>query len=70
MPAVMNAANEICVEEFLKGRIKFLDISRFTEKVLDRHSNRRLPTLEDILEADSWARQEAFSLMQRKSVSR
>ncbi|MFH1457613.1 MAG: 1-deoxy-D-xylulose-5-phosphate reductoisomerase, partial [Candidatus Omnitrophota bacterium] len=37
LPAVLNAANEISVDEFLRGRIKFILIPRIIEKVLDRH---------------------------------
>jgi 1-deoxy-D-xylulose-5-phosphate reductoisomerase len=60
MPAVMNAADEVSVSEFLKGRIGFLAIAKVVEKVLSRHSNKINPVLEDILEADRWARVEAL----------
>ncbi|HEY9647760.1 MAG TPA: 1-deoxy-D-xylulose-5-phosphate reductoisomerase, partial [Chroococcidiopsis sp.] len=59
MPAVLNAANEQAVALFLEERIQFLDIPRVIETVCDRHQshNNTMPTLEDILEADRWARQ-------------
>ena len=60
MPAVMNAADEVSVSEFLKGRIGFLAIAKVVEKVLSRHSNKINPVLGDILEADRWARVEAL----------
>ncbi|MCX5703855.1 MAG: 1-deoxy-D-xylulose-5-phosphate reductoisomerase [Candidatus Omnitrophica bacterium] len=57
MPAVLNAANEVCVEEFLKKKLAFIAIPEIIEKVMDRHRNiMKNPNLEDILEADSWAR--------------
>jgi 1-deoxy-D-xylulose-5-phosphate reductoisomerase len=58
MPAVLNAANEQAVELFLQEKIQFLDIPRVIETVCDRHQSHNLatPTLEDILEADRWAR--------------
>jgi len=65
MPAVMNAANEISVEEFLKGEIKFMDIPRITERVMNRHHNVRRHVLKDILKADLWARNEAHKIINR-----
>lgn len=60
---VLNAANEIVVEAFLDGAIKFLAIAANIEMVLERHKPITHPTLEDILEADRWARQEAKSVL-------
>ncbi|KGF71971.1 1-deoxy-D-xylulose 5-phosphate reductoisomerase [Neosynechococcus sphagnicola sy1] len=59
MPAVLNAANEQAVALFLEERIHFLDIPRLIEQVCDRHqaNNCSQPTLEDILQADQWARE-------------
>lgn len=64
MPAVLNAANEQAVELFLQEAIGFLDIPRVIEMVCDRHQSHNLanPTLDDILEADRWARQEVVRL--------
>lgn len=58
-PAVFNAANEAAVEEFLAGRIRFLQIMDLVEDCLNRHSVRQTTTLEDLLEADAWARRTA-----------
>lgn len=58
-PAVFNAANEAAVEEFLAGRIRFLQIMDLVEDCLNRHSVRHTKTLEDLLEADAWARRTA-----------
>lgn len=63
MPAVLNAANEQAVALFLEEKIRFLDIPHLIETVCDRHQShhRSTPTLEDILEADRWARQEVLA---------
>ena len=59
MPAVLNAANEQAVALFLDEKIGFLDIPRTIERTCDRHraDNCASPNLEDIIEADRWARQ-------------
>ncbi len=57
-PAVLNAANEVAVEAFLKERIGFNDIPLLIKKVLDKHQKRPCKTIEDVLEADAWARRE------------
>jgi 1-deoxy-D-xylulose-5-phosphate reductoisomerase len=64
MPAVLNAANEQVVALFLEERIRFLDIPKLIEQVCDRYQlhNRAEPTLEDIVAADQWARQEVLTL--------
>jgi 1-deoxy-D-xylulose-5-phosphate reductoisomerase len=56
MPAVLNAANEESVNEFLKNRLKFISIPKVIEQVLDRHRLVSNPSLKQILDADSWAR--------------
>lgn len=58
LPAVLNAANEQAVALFLEEKIRFLDIPRLIETACDRFSihNRPTPSLDDILEADRWAR--------------
>ncbi len=63
MPAVLNAANEQAVALFLSEKIRFLDIPRCIEWVCDRHQNdnRANPSLDDILAADKWARQEVLT---------
>ena len=61
-PAVLNAANEVAVEAFLNGRIAYLDIPRITATVLDGHARTERPSLEELLEADGWARRVAREL--------
>jgi 1-deoxy-D-xylulose-5-phosphate reductoisomerase len=59
MPAVLNAANEQAVAMFLDEQIRFLQIPQVIEQACDRYSaqNKSNPVLEDILEADRWARE-------------
>ncbi|HEY9752649.1 MAG TPA: 1-deoxy-D-xylulose-5-phosphate reductoisomerase [Coleofasciculaceae cyanobacterium] len=66
MPAVLNAANEQAVALFLEEKIRFLDIPRLIEQACDRYQvhNTAAPTLEDILEADQWARQAVMTASQ------
>ena len=61
LPAVLNAANEIAVEAFVNRKINFPQISEIVGGVMERHQLIEHPTLEQILEADSWARKEAVS---------
>lgn len=56
-PAVLSAADEVAVELFLEGRIGFLDIAGVVEEALDKHESTCRPTLEDVIAADSWARE-------------
>jgi 1-deoxy-D-xylulose-5-phosphate reductoisomerase len=67
MPAVLNAANEQAVALFLDEKIGYLDIARCIEFVCDRHQNdnKQNPSLDDILAADQWARQEVFTATEK-----
>ena len=58
MPAVLNAANEEAVAQFLDEKIHFLQIPELIEKACDKHKNdlNQEPTLEEILAVDQWAR--------------
>jgi 1-deoxy-D-xylulose-5-phosphate reductoisomerase len=58
-PAVLNAANEIAVEAYLDGKIKFTDLPEVIEEVLNMHDSSVDPSLEEILQADRWARMQA-----------
>lgn len=53
---VLNASNEVLVENFLKDKIGFYDIPYYIQKSLDAHNSINNPTLDDILEVDKWAR--------------
>ena len=58
-PSVFNAANEIAVERFVKGSIRFPQIWETVERVLSAHKTTEHAPLETIIEADQWAREEA-----------
>jgi 1-deoxy-D-xylulose-5-phosphate reductoisomerase len=62
LPAVFNAANEVAVDAFCNQRITFDRIPAAVAGVMDRHVVVEQPSLEQILEADSWARVEARSI--------
>ena len=62
LPCVLNAANEIVVEMFLEKKIAFGEIPNCIERVLDKHNAVSKPDLDDILEADRWARLQARQL--------
>lgn len=55
---VLNAANEAAVQMFRDGLIHFRDIVRCCDRALARHEFLQSPTLDDLLAADQWARQE------------
>jgi 1-deoxy-D-xylulose-5-phosphate reductoisomerase len=59
LPAVLNAANEIAVEAFVQKHINFPQITETVRRTMERHRVVPHPTLDQILEADAWARSEA-----------
>src|SRR5437773_4365892 len=61
LPAVMNAANEVAVAEFLDRQVSFPTIWKIVEEVMNRHGSVAHPDLDAILRADQWARTEAAS---------
>ena len=61
--AVLNAANEVAVEHFLKDRIGFNDIPRLIAGVMEKSSTREADSLEKVLEADAAARELAQELL-------
>ena len=58
LPAVLNAANEEAVSQFLKGKFTFDQIPVKIKAVLDKHESKPANELGDILTADEWARAE------------
>ena len=65
-PAVLCAADEVAVDLFLNRRIGFTGIPRLVEAVLNKHSNNTHPDIDDIKEADRWAREQALEIAGRK----
>lgn len=59
LPCAFNAANEEAVNAFLHDKIKYLDIPYITAAVTQAHDNVVAPQIEDIEQADAWARAEA-----------
>ncbi|MFA5336413.1 MAG: 1-deoxy-D-xylulose-5-phosphate reductoisomerase [Candidatus Omnitrophota bacterium] len=62
-PVVLNAANEEAVLAFLDKKIRFTKIPAIIEKVLSSHKTAKEPSLNEILEIDAWARQQARRLI-------
>ena len=60
-PAVLCAADEVAVELFLSGRIRFVDIARYVEQALEQHQAIAEPSLEEIVAADTWAREKVLN---------
>ncbi|NOZ60619.1 MAG: 1-deoxy-D-xylulose-5-phosphate reductoisomerase [Calditrichaeota bacterium] len=67
-PAALNAANEVAVQNFLRKRIPFLDIARYVDRALQKHSVILQPALEDILAADLWARNFVNEAIDREEI--
>lgn len=59
MPAAMNAANEVAVSLFLRKRLSFAGIPKVIARVMKAHKNTRKPALDEIFDADAWARAKA-----------
>jgi len=59
LPSVLNAANEVAVEAFVNGKINFPQITETVRRTMEAHKIISSPTLEQLLEADAWARREA-----------
>ncbi|OPX33977.1 MAG: 1-deoxy-D-xylulose-5-phosphate reductoisomerase [Desulfobacteraceae bacterium 4484_190.1] len=66
MQTVLNGANEIAVEFFLDGRIGFLDIPDLIEKTIDAHQPYPVDSIEQIIEADAWARNTTRSFLRNE----
>jgi len=56
-PAVLTAANDIAVEAFLAEKLPFFRIPDVIESTLELHKPRQCSSIEEILEADRWARE-------------
>jgi 1-deoxy-D-xylulose-5-phosphate reductoisomerase len=74
-PAVYNAVNEVCVAAFRAGRLPFLGIVDSIAAILNEHGLRRHDvglgasdlSLDDVLTADAWARDEATRLLEKRA---
>jgi len=69
VPAVMNAANEVSANAFLAGELRYLDIVSVVSDVVSRHERRSVTALQDVLEADAWARRTAQAVIGQRRRS-
>jgi 1-deoxy-D-xylulose-5-phosphate reductoisomerase len=65
---VLNATNEEAVAAFLDGRVSFTAIPEAVEEVMGAHPARPLTDINDVLEADAWARQRTRQALDRRSL--
>jgi 1-deoxy-D-xylulose-5-phosphate reductoisomerase len=59
MPVVLNGANEVAVDSFLKEKITFPQIPWLIEKTMTAHRTVELESIEQVVELDGWARMQA-----------
>ena len=62
IPAVLNAANEIAVQAFLDRQIPFKEIPEIIRAAIDNHNSKPVNRIDDVIEADLWAREETRKL--------
>lgn len=67
MPAVLNAANEVAVDAFLREKVSLTSIPLVVEKTMDAHRGSKVTTLNDVLAADSWARDKAAEILKEQT---
>jgi 1-deoxy-D-xylulose-5-phosphate reductoisomerase len=65
---VLAAADEEAVRLFHERKISYLGIAELVERTLNAHTPVAHPSLEDIAEADTWARQAAISLSDKQMI--
>jgi 1-deoxy-D-xylulose-5-phosphate reductoisomerase len=65
-PTVLSAADEIAVDLFLTGKIRFADIAELLARTISMHQSIPNPSLEEILATDVWARKTAMDITKRK----
>lgn len=69
MPAVLNGANEIAVNAFLNNKINFLAIPIIIKNTMKEHKPKYNPNIDDILDADYWAREKALNFCTNLKIS-
>lgn len=69
MPAVLNGANEIAVNAFLNNKINFLAIPIIIQNTMKEHKPKYNPNIDDILDADYWAREKALNFCTNLKIS-
>jgi 1-deoxy-D-xylulose-5-phosphate reductoisomerase len=69
-PCALNAGDEVAVEAFLAGRLKFSDIPRVIERVMEQTSDAHFGSLEDVLDCDQETRRRAAAVVAGMSAGR
>ena len=64
-PVVLNGANEVLVDLFLHGKIRFIDIQNFLIQMMETHQTKRNLDLETILEEDMRGREDVRKLVEK-----
>jgi len=65
MPAVMNAANEVAVSAFIEEKIGFMDIPAVIGQTMTLHRVQKKESLDDVMEADRWARKTGEDIIKK-----
>lgn len=65
LPAVMNATNDFMVAKFLAGECKIGEIYKTIKQIMETHENIKNPSLEDINNSISWAREKAQEIFKK-----
>jgi 1-deoxy-D-xylulose-5-phosphate reductoisomerase len=68
-PTVLNAANEVAVSAFLDGRLPWRGLAEVVGEVTAAHTPGNLERVEDVTEADAWARSRARVSVERRSAA-
>ena len=69
-PIIINASNEVLVDLFLKGKIRFLDIVKmineiFKHKEFKKYARKKAKSVKDIKITDNWARLKTVNMCVR-----
>ena len=68
MPTVLNAANEVAVDEFLNERIKFTDIPIIIEQCMTKFTADAADSLDTILQVDKQAREQSHKIIEEMAI--
>jgi 1-deoxy-D-xylulose-5-phosphate reductoisomerase len=68
MPAVLNAANEVAVNAFMDGAIRFTEVPLLIRQAMESHEVKPVHTVEDILKADHWARERSKAILEGRRL--
>ena len=66
-PVVLNSANEVAVDNFLRGNLDFNHIVDITEQVISLHQYKKNLTIKDIFEIDRWAKNKAVEVITKET---